>query len=168
MTSAVSADWRLAAAVAIFLATYLVVAVGKLPGFHIDRAGAALLGAALMVASGVLPLEAAYRAIDLDTLVLLLGMMIVVANLRLSGVFRLVNAWAVTRARRPILLLAATVLGAHALALLLAVLAVALLARRLTVERPIVPLLAIIVAALIYEAALALLTQPGPIEWRYG
>jgi rod shape-determining protein MreD len=63
-------------------------------------------------------------------------------------------------------LLAATALGAHALALLLAVLAVALLSRRITVERPIVPLVAIIVAALIYEATLALLTQPGPIEWR--
>jgi rod shape-determining protein MreD len=63
-------------------------------------------------------------------------------------------------------LLSATALGAHALALLLAVLAVALLGRRLQVERPIVPLVAIVVAALIYEVALALLTQPAPIEWR--
>ena len=63
-------------------------------------------------------------------------------------------------------LLAASALGAHALALLLAVLAVALLTRRLRVERPLVPLAAIIVAALIYEATLALLTQPGTIEWR--
>lgn len=63
-------------------------------------------------------------------------------------------------------LLSATPLGAHALALLLAVLAVALLTRRLRVERPIVPLGSIIVAALIYEAMLALLTQPGAIEWR--
>ena len=37
------------AAVAVFLATYLVIAVGKLPGFRIDRAGAALVGASLMV-----------------------------------------------------------------------------------------------------------------------
>jgi Na+/H+ antiporter NhaD/arsenite permease-like protein len=66
----------------IFIATYAVVAVGKLPVYRIDRAGAALLGAALMVATGVLSLEEAYRAIDFDTIVLLLGMMIVVANLR--------------------------------------------------------------------------------------
>jgi di/tricarboxylate transporter len=86
-------------AVAIFAATYLVIAVGKLPGFYLDRAGAALLGASLMVGSGVLSLDQAYRAIDFDTIALLLGMMIVAANLRLSGFFRLVNNWVVTRAR---------------------------------------------------------------------
>src|SRR2546427_11986934 len=34
-------------AVAIFAATYLVIALGKLPGYHLDRSGAALLGASL-------------------------------------------------------------------------------------------------------------------------
>ena len=34
-----------------------------------------------------MPLEDAYQAVDLDTITLLLGMMIVVANLRLSGFF---------------------------------------------------------------------------------
>ncbi|MGH7111449.1 MAG: hypothetical protein ACREFK_13610, partial [Stellaceae bacterium] len=47
---------RRAAAIVIFAATYLVMAVGKLPGFTLDRAGAALLGASLMVAVGVLTL----------------------------------------------------------------------------------------------------------------
>jgi len=98
------------AAVAVFLATYLVIAVGKLPGFRLDRAGAALLGASLMVGAGALPLDEAYRAIDLDTLALLLGMMIVVANLRLAGFFRLVTAQAVTRAGHPLVLLAAVTL----------------------------------------------------------
>jgi Na+/H+ antiporter NhaD/arsenite permease-like protein len=99
-------------AIAIFAATYLVIAIGKLPGFHLDRAGAALLGASLMVGSGVLSLDQAYRAVDFDTITLLLGMMIVVANLRLSGFFRLVNTWVVTRARHPFVLLAAIVLVA--------------------------------------------------------
>lgn len=63
-------------------------------------------------------------------------------------------------------LLAATPLGAHALALLLAALVVAAAARRLRVERLLIPLATIMVAAPIYEATLALLTQPGPIEWR--
>jgi len=62
--------------------------------------------------------------------------------------------------------LTATALGSHALALLLATLAVALLTRRLNVERPIVPLLAVLLATPIYELTLALLTQPRPIEWR--
>lgn len=62
-------------------------------------------------------------------------------------------------------ILAATPVGAHALALLLAALLVAGATRRLRVDRPVVPLLATLVAALVYEATLALLTQPGPVEW---
>jgi Na+/H+ antiporter NhaD/arsenite permease-like protein len=100
------------AAILIFAATYLFIAIGKLPGYHLDRAGAALLGASLMVGFGVLSLDDAYRAIDFETITLLLGMMIVVANLRLSGFFRLVNGWVVTRARHPLVLLAAVVLVA--------------------------------------------------------
>jgi Na+/H+ antiporter NhaD/arsenite permease-like protein len=99
-----------AAAIAIFALTYLVVAIGRLPGFRLDRAGAALVGASLMVAVGALPLEEAPKAIDFDTIILLLGVMIVVANLRLSGFFGLVNGWVVTRARHPVVLLAAVVL----------------------------------------------------------
>jgi Na+/H+ antiporter NhaD/arsenite permease-like protein len=106
------ADGRTVAAVTIFGATYLVMAIGKLPGYQLDRAGAALLGASLMVALGVVSLDEAYRAIDFDTITLLLGMMIVVANLRLSGFFRLVNNWVVTRAHHPIVLLLAIVLVA--------------------------------------------------------
>ena len=97
-------------AVLIFAATYAVVAFGRLPGLRIDRAGAALLGAALMVAVGAMTLDEAYRAIDFDTIALLLGVMLVVANLRLAGFFALVTAWAVARARHPLLLLAVVVL----------------------------------------------------------
>jgi Na+/H+ antiporter NhaD/arsenite permease-like protein len=90
--------------------TYLVLAIGRLPGFWLVRAGAALVGASLMIAVGVMPLEEAPKAIDFDTIILLLGVMIVVANLRLSGFFHLVNSWVVTRARYPIVLLTAVVL----------------------------------------------------------
>jgi Na+/H+ antiporter NhaD/arsenite permease-like protein len=98
-------------AVLIFAATYAVIAIGKLPfRFRLDRPGAALLGASLMVACGTLSPSEAYKAIDFDTITLLLGMMIVVANLRLSGFFRIVNGWVVTRARRPWMLLVAVTL----------------------------------------------------------
>ena len=39
-------NWVHAAAALIFAGTYMVIAIGKLPGFYLDRAGAALLGAA--------------------------------------------------------------------------------------------------------------------------
>ena len=66
--------WHEAATISafvIFVLTYLFIAVGKLPGYHLDRAGAALLGASLMVWLGVLSLEEAYTAIDFDTIALL-------------------------------------------------------------------------------------------------
>src|SRR5579863_10103067 len=93
------------AAILIFLATYLVVALGRLPGLRLDRAGAALVGASLMVGVGVLSLDEAYRAIDLNTLVLLLGMMILVAALRLAGFFALAAHEVARRAHHPLSLL---------------------------------------------------------------
>ncbi len=99
-------------AILIFAATYLVMAVGKLPGYRLDRAGAALLGAALMVAAGVLSIDEAYAAVDMETITLLLGMMIVAANLRLSGFFRMVEGFVMVRARHPLVLLAAIVIVA--------------------------------------------------------
>jgi di/tricarboxylate transporter len=95
------------AAAAVFAASYLALAVGRVPGLAIDRAGVALVGACLMVAGGALPLAEAYKAVDLDTLTLLLGMMIVVANLRLSGFFAQASGWVMRRARYPLALLAA-------------------------------------------------------------
>ena len=62
-------------------------------------------------------------------------------------------------------LLAAAPLGSHALGALLACLAVAAITRRLRIERPLIPLLAVLLGALIAETTQALLTQPGPIEW---
>ena len=91
----------------IFAVTYLVIAVGRLPGFRLDRAGAALVGASLMLAVGGVGIEDVSRVIDFDTVALLLGMMIVVGNLRLSGFFRLVTGWVVAGARHPLALLAA-------------------------------------------------------------
>jgi len=94
----------------IFVATYVVIALGRAPGLRLDRTGAALLGASLMVASGSLTLAQAYRAIDFDTLVLLLGMMIIVAHLRLAGFFQVAAAWIGRHAHRPALLLLGVVL----------------------------------------------------------
>ena len=93
----------------IFVGTYLVFAVGRMPGLRIDRTGAAIIGASLMVAFNVLTLEEAYRAISYETLILLFGMMIVVANLRLSGFFAAVSAWVVRRSHHPLALLLAIV-----------------------------------------------------------
>src|ERR1700704_6375706 len=93
-------------AILIFLGTYLVLAIGRLPGFRVDRTGAAIIGATLMLAVGTLTVEEAYAAINYETIVLLFGMMIVVANLRLSGFFTAISLWVVEHAHRSIVLLA--------------------------------------------------------------
>src|SRR5579872_2092164 len=96
-------------AILIFAGTYLVLAIGRLPGFLVDRTGAAIIGATLMVALNVLTVPEAIEAVNADTIMLLFGMMIVVANLRLSGVFSMVTQWVVEHAHRPLVLLAAIV-----------------------------------------------------------
>ena len=100
------------APVLIFAGTYLVLAIGRLPGLRLDRTGAAIVGASLMLAFNVLSVEEAYAAINYDTIILLFGMMIVVANLRLSGFFALVSAWVVEHAHAPLVLLSSIVLVA--------------------------------------------------------
>jgi Na+/H+ antiporter NhaD/arsenite permease-like protein len=102
-------DLTTVAATVIFLFTIAVVAAGKFPGLRVDRTGAAVIGAGLMLGTGVLTPKQAYAAIDLDTITLLFGMMIVAANLRLSGFFGLVSAWVVRHVRRPLWLLVAIV-----------------------------------------------------------
>lgn len=102
----------------IFLATYLVLALGRAPVFRVDRTGAAIVGAIAMIAAGGVPLEEAYRAIDYRTLVLLFGMMVLVANLRLALFFRLLAQGIVRRITAPAWLLVAVVFASGVLAAL--------------------------------------------------
>src|ERR1700680_1461157 len=97
------------AAILIFAITYLVLAIGRLPGFRIDRTGAAIIGASFMVGVNALSLNEAYAAINFDTIILLFGMMIVVANLQLSGFFSLVAERVVEHAHSPVVLLVSIV-----------------------------------------------------------
>jgi Na+/H+ antiporter NhaD/arsenite permease-like protein len=70
---------------AIFLATYAVIAAGRAPFLRIDRTGAAIVGAVLMVVTGAISFTEAVQSVDFRTIVLLFGMMIIVAHLRLAG-----------------------------------------------------------------------------------
>lgn len=86
-------------AVVIFCITYLLISGRQLKVLPLNRPAAALLGAVLMVASGVLSPEQAYQAVDYDTLVLLLGMMIISAYLWLAGFFDWAADWILRRAK---------------------------------------------------------------------
>ena len=103
------------AAPIILVLVYGGVAIGRIPGLRLDRAGIAFLGGAAMIACGGVSLDEAFRAIDWDTIALLLGMMIVVAHLKVSGAFRALGALAVEHAHAPLALLIATTALAGAL-----------------------------------------------------
>lgn len=95
----------------IFVVTYAGLGVGRLPGLRTDRAGIAVVGATLMMITGLLPLAQAVRpdSIDYETLFLLFGMMVVVGALRLAGIFDGIAHRALDQIRSPHGLLAATV-----------------------------------------------------------
>jgi Na+/H+ antiporter NhaD/arsenite permease-like protein len=93
----------------IFGLTYLALAIGKVPCLRIDRSGIALVGASVMLGSGVLTLHDAAKAVDYETLILLFGMMVVVAYLRLSGFFAMATERIAGRFSGPRPLLAVTI-----------------------------------------------------------
>jgi len=72
---------------------------------RLDRPSGALLGAVLMVICGVLTLDEAYRAIDFNTILLLLGMMLVIAYLKIANCFKYLSYLLITHAKNSFLLL---------------------------------------------------------------
>ena len=85
------------AAYAIFFASYVVFALGKFPGMKIDRPGAAIIGAVLMVAFRAVRPGDALHFIDFGTIVLLFSMMLLLAYLHLAGFFDWVTEWIASR-----------------------------------------------------------------------
>ncbi len=107
-------------ALVIFIATYVFLIGAELPFLKLDRPGGAVAGGVAMVALGVLPPAQVYgEAINWDTLVLLLGMMIITSVMARAAIFRLVSWAALRRARGPRTLLVVVVLIAGGLAALL-------------------------------------------------
>jgi Na+/H+ antiporter NhaD/arsenite permease-like protein len=88
-------------AIAIFAITYLLISGRRLKILPLNRPAAALLGTVLMVAAGVMTPEQVYRAVDYDTLVLLLGMMVISAYLFLAGFFDWAADWVLRVSRTP-------------------------------------------------------------------
>ncbi|HWE39277.1 MAG TPA: anion transporter [Isosphaeraceae bacterium] len=96
-------------AATLFALTYAALAIGRVPGLRVDRAGIAVVGAAAMVAGGVLSLDEAARAVNVETIVLLFGMMVVVAYLTMAGFFALATTRIAAACSGPRTLLAVTI-----------------------------------------------------------
>jgi Na+/H+ antiporter NhaD/arsenite permease-like protein len=88
-------------AIAIFSLTYLLISGRRLKILPLNRPAAAVLGVVLMVASGVMTPQQVYQSVDYDTLVLLLGMMLISAYLFLAGFFDWAADWILKTSKTP-------------------------------------------------------------------
>ena len=102
----------------IFVGTYAIVATGRAPWLRLDRTGAAIVGAVLMVVTGAIGFSEAVSAVDFRTIVLLFSMMIIVAHLRLAGGLAAFARLISTRVGHPAALIVALVFGAGILSAL--------------------------------------------------
>jgi len=106
-------------AIAIFCLTYLLISGRRLKILPLNRPAAALLGCVLMVGFGVMTPAQAYRSVDYDTLVLLLGMMLIAAYRSLAGFFDWAADWILRHANSPQALLLYLLLTSGVLSALL-------------------------------------------------
>lgn len=92
----------------IFILTYLGIIFTRLPGVNVDRPSAAFSGAVAIVVFGILTPAEAIAFVDMNTIFLLLGMMIIIATLQLDGFFTLIARktidWSRTRTRLLVLI----------------------------------------------------------------
>ena len=93
----------------VFVATYIGMALGRVPGLRIDRTGIALIAATVLIASGAIGINAAAGFVDLATMMLLFGLMILSAQFGVSGFYDGCAALITRMAGRPQVLLAATI-----------------------------------------------------------
>ncbi|MFG1296647.1 ArsB/NhaD family transporter [Xanthobacter variabilis] len=71
----------------IFLLVYVAMGFGKLPGFKVDRTGAAIVGALAMMVAGSISPKAAWDSIDYSSVGMLFGLMVVSAAFVVSGFY---------------------------------------------------------------------------------
>lgn len=69
--------------------TYIGIALGEFPRLRVNRTTITLMGVGALLATGQIAFDHMGDYLDLNTLVLLFGMMILNANLQLAGFFRL-------------------------------------------------------------------------------
>ena len=73
--------------VPVFVLVYLSMAMGHLPGFRVDRTGAAIVGAMVLIATDQITPAAAWQAVDYRAIGLLFGLMIISAAFLVSGFY---------------------------------------------------------------------------------
>ncbi|MCS7011336.1 MAG: anion transporter [Anaerolineales bacterium] len=102
----------------IITITYVGIALGGYPGLRVNRTTLTLIGVGALLGLGLLDFKQLGSLLEINTLVLLFGMMIINANLQLAGFFRLAGASILKFTRSPRALLALEILVAGVLSAL--------------------------------------------------
>ncbi len=164
MRRGVALGYALVAATVIFVATYLLISIRSLGKFPLDRPAVALLGGALMIVSGVLSPADAIGSINLDVILLLVGMMILVSGLDVCGFFDLVSTWIAARAKTQFAFLAGLMVAAAFLSALVLNDAIALLMTPIVVRSA----RTLRVSPVPYVVALAIAANIGSVATEIG
>ncbi len=90
----------------IIILSLVGIALGSYPTFRMNRSTIALVGATALMIIGALTVEDAFKAIDIQTIILLFSMMVLNINLRLSGFFKIITSKIISFAKTPRQLLA--------------------------------------------------------------
>lgn len=90
----------------IIILSLVGIALGSYPSFRMNRSTIALVGATALMIIGALTVEDAFKAIDIQTIILLFSMMVLNINLRLSGFFKIITSKIISFAKTPRQLLA--------------------------------------------------------------
>ena len=94
----------------VILLSLIGIALGHYPKLRMNRSTIAMVGAVFLVFGGAMSLNQAYLAINMDTILLLLAMMIINANLSIAGFFQIVAAKVSKIAKSPKILLALVII----------------------------------------------------------
>ena len=101
--------------VIVFALVYIAMALGTVPGFKVDRAGAALIGALALQVADSIEEKDAWLSVDYGTMALLFGLMVVSAQFTMSGFYTAVTARLAAVRASPEALLAVIVVAVGAL-----------------------------------------------------
>jgi Na+/H+ antiporter NhaD/arsenite permease-like protein len=103
----------------VFILVYLGMIFGRLPRLALDRTGIVVLGAIALLASGHASLEGGRSGIDVSTILLLFGFMVISAQFRLGGFYSEVSRRIAGLSGSPAALLGAVIIVSGGLSALL-------------------------------------------------
>lgn len=98
-------DARVIIALTIFMVTYALISFGRLTRGRIDMPAAAMIGGTLMLLTGAVTAQEAIVSIQWQTILIILGMMLIASSLESVGFFTFVAGILARRARTPHLLM---------------------------------------------------------------